>query len=109
MPTQRNLNVWPPSDWWLSPSGYHEEPYDLLDYLEAPAIAHPLQGALTFAALLPFGLSAFLTWYAGTLFLVLWQAFSWERLDWVEYPLYNIVWRVVLGTVPLAELSWGLL
>jgi len=108
MPTERNMRLWPSKDWWFKPSGYHEEPYDLLDWIEAPAIAHPIQGLLTASYFYIFGLRGFALWWAVAGFVFLWQAFNWERLDWVKYPLYNVIWRILLAVVPLGILLWVL-
>lgn len=112
MGTKRNMKFLPPKNWWLKPSGYHEEPYDLLDWMEAPIFAHPTQGALLAAwwALVNYTLQgnvqSWAVFLTAAFFVFWWQAFNFERLDWSKYPFYNVVWRILLALPTAALIAW---
>jgi hypothetical protein len=102
------VSVFPGKGWWLTPSGGpYPNPRSLLTILmEAPLPSHAIGGFLAAAALLPFGLRGFMLWYGALLIMIAHQAINLERLNLHNYPLNQMIWRVLIGVVPLGMFLW---
>ncbi len=109
----------PDKDWWLTPSGGpYSKPWTLATILtEAPLPAHMIGAALIAIGFLPLFLSVvpllgwvitwqFKFWWACVLVMAFWQGIVFEHHDWYSYPPYQMVWRVLIGAVPLGLLVW---